>query len=68
MVNRMKLFSGPCSLESIEICYEVANTIRDSIPDNIDYYFKTSFAKENRSSSNSFVGPVSYTHLRAHET
>ena len=71
MVNRMKLFSGPCSLESIEICYEVANTIRDSIPDNIDYYFKTSFAKENRSSSNSFVGHgIDYaidvfTHMRS---
>ena len=67
----MKLFSGPCSLESIEICYEVANTIRDSIPDNIDYYFKTSFAKENRSSSNSFVGHgIDYaidvfTHMRS---
>ena len=52
----MKLFAGPCSLESRDICFKVANTIRDSIPTEVDYYFKTSFAKENRSSSNSFMG------------
>ena len=52
----MKLFAGPCSLESEEICFEVATTIRENLPDGIDYYFKTSFAKENRSSANSFIG------------
>ena len=52
----MKLFAGPCSLESRDICFKVANIIRDSIPKEVDYYFKTSFAKENRSSSNSFMG------------
>ena len=49
----MKLFAGPCSLESKELCFEVARTIRDILPSDIDYYFKTSFAKENRSSSTS---------------
>ena len=52
----MKLFAGPCSLESRDICFKVAETVRDSIPTEVDYYFKTSFAKENRSSSNSFMG------------
>ena len=52
----MKLFAGPCSLESKELCFEVARTIRDILPSDIDYYFKTSFAKENRSSSTSFMG------------
>ena len=52
----MKLFAGPCSLESKELCFEVARTIRDNLPTGIDYYFKTSFAKENRSSSTSFMG------------
>tara|TARA_B100000963_G_scaffold322894_1_gene307273 strand:- start:1339 stop:2097 length:759 start_codon:yes stop_codon:yes gene_type:complete len=52
----MKLFAGPCSLESKDICFKVANNIRDSIPIEVDYYFKTSFAKENRSSSSSFMG------------
>ena len=51
----MKLFAGPCSLESKEICFEVARTIREHIPSGVDYYFKTSFAKENRSSSTSFM-------------
>ena len=59
----MRLFAGPCSLESRDICFEVANKIKDTVswaslivPDGIDYYFKTSFAKENRSSSTSFMG------------
>ena len=54
----MRLFAGPCSLESRDICFEVANKIKETVswaslvvPDGIDYYFKTSFAKENRSSS-----------------
>ena len=54
----MKLFAGPCSLESEDICFKVARHIRQNLPDKkIDYYFKTSFAKENRSSSKSFIGP-----------
>lgn len=52
----MRLFAGPCSLESIEICYEVANHLRSNLPKEVDYYFKTSFAKENRSSAHSFIG------------
>ncbi|NDF28405.1 3-deoxy-8-phosphooctulonate synthase, partial [archaeon] len=59
----MRLFAGPCSLESRDICFEVANKIKDTMswasliaPNGIDYYFKTSFAKENRSSSTSFMG------------
>lgn len=52
----MKLFAGPCSLESEEICLTVARNIRDSIPNDVDFYFKTSFAKENRTSAESFVG------------
>ena len=45
----MKLFAGPCSLESKDICFQVANTIRDSIPTEVDYYFKTllSFIHQN---------------------
>ncbi len=52
----MKLFAGPCSLESADTCFKVAETVRDSLPSGVDYFFKTSFAKENRSSSNSFMG------------
>lgn len=52
----MKLFAGPCSLESKEMCFEVARHIRGILPEGVDYYFKTSFAKENRSSAESFIG------------
>lgn len=52
----MKLFAGPCSLESKETCFEVARHIKSNLPNEVDYYFKTSFAKENRSSAESFIG------------
>ena len=41
----MKLFAGPCSLESADTCFKVAETIRDTLPSEVDYFFKTSFAK-----------------------
>lgn len=52
----MKLFAGPCALESGEVCFEVAKTISKYIPKHVDFYFKTSFEKANRSSHNSFTG------------
>jgi 2-dehydro-3-deoxyphosphooctonate aldolase (KDO 8-P synthase) len=52
----MKIFAGPCLLESEEMCFEVAETISKYIPDGVDYYFKASFSKANRSSHNSFTG------------
>ena len=51
----MLLIAGPCSLESTEMCLEVGESIRSSLPEDINYYFKTSFAKANRSSVDSFV-------------
>jgi len=54
--NVMKIFAGPCLLESEEMCFEVAETISKLIPENVDYYFKASFSKANRSSHNSFTG------------
>lgn len=52
----MKLFAGPCLLESGEMCFEVAKNISKHIPSGIEYYFKASFEKANRSSHDSFVG------------
>lgn len=52
----MKLFAGPCLLESSDDAFLVAETITRYIPSNVDYYFKASFEKANRSSSNSFTG------------
>ena len=51
----MLLIAGPCSLESKEICLKVGEGIRSSLPIGIEYYFKTSFSKGNRTSINSFV-------------
>ena len=51
------LISGPCVIESEEMVLEIAREIK-FITDrlNIDYYFKASFDKANRSSVNSFRG------------
>ena len=52
----MKLFAGPCLLESDDDAFLVAETITRSIPKGVDYYFKASFDKANRSSIHSFTG------------
>jgi 2-dehydro-3-deoxyphosphooctonate aldolase (KDO 8-P synthase) len=52
----MKLFAGPCLLESEEDAFLVAKTITENLPEGVEYYFKTSFDKANRSSHKSFRG------------
>ena len=56
--SRMVLFSGPCAAESYDICKEVGTKVK-SICDklDIDYVFKASFDKANRTSSGSYRGP-----------
>lgn len=52
------IIAGPCVIESKEICFEVAEVIRnlqDEFPD-IRFVFKSSFDKANRSSISSFRG------------
>lgn len=52
------LIAGPCVIESEDLVFEVASTLKaitDSL--NIPYIFKASFDKANRSSVNSFRGP-----------
>lgn len=56
--DRMVLFGGPCAAESYEICIEVGSkvkTICDKL--GIDYIFKSSFDKANRTSAGSYRGP-----------
>lgn len=56
----MKLFliSGPCVIENEEMVISVARTIKTITDElDIDYYFKSSFDKANRTSINSFRGP-----------
>lgn len=54
----MFLIAGPCVIESEELVFEVASTMK-SITDElgIEYIFKASFDKANRSSTGSYRGP-----------
>ncbi|BDU50660.1 3-deoxy-8-phosphooctulonate synthase [Haliovirga abyssi] len=52
------LIAGPCVIESEELVLEVAGKIKDITTKlGIDYIFKASFDKANRSSIHSFRGP-----------
>ncbi len=56
--DRLVLFSGPCAAESLDICMEVGEKIKAICIDlGIDYVFKASFDKANRTSINSYRGP-----------
>lgn len=55
--GKMLLLAGPCSMESREVCFRVAETMVD-VADRLglDYYYKTSFDKANRTSISSYRG------------
>lgn len=54
----MILLSGPCVIESESNLYQVAKGLEFAHNDvNIDFYFKASFDKANRTSLDSFRGP-----------
>lgn len=56
--ERMVLFAGPCAAESYDICMETGAHVRSICEKlNIDYVFKSSFDKANRTSSGSYRGP-----------
>ncbi|WP_194777420.1 3-deoxy-8-phosphooctulonate synthase [Pararhodonellum marinum] len=49
------LFSGPCAVESLDICLEIGSTVKSlAAKFGFDYVFKASFDKANRTSSGSF--------------
>lgn len=55
--DKMVLFAGPCAAESYEICMEVGTKVKQLCTDlGIDYVFKSSFDKANRTSSGSYRG------------
>jgi 2-dehydro-3-deoxyphosphooctonate aldolase (KDO 8-P synthase) len=56
--ERLLLIAGPCLAESLDICQRIAETLKP-ICDRlgIDYVFKASFDKANRSSLDSIRGP-----------
>ncbi|MDD3324170.1 MAG: 3-deoxy-8-phosphooctulonate synthase [Sulfurospirillaceae bacterium] len=54
----MILIAGPCVIESRENLFSVARELeRYHLDDSIDFYFKSSFDKANRTSIGSFRGP-----------
>src|SRR3990167_10871561 len=57
-MRRLTLIGGPCVIESEEMCFEIASTMRTICEKlGIYYIFKASFDKANRSSAKSFRGP-----------
>ncbi|MBD8487829.1 3-deoxy-8-phosphooctulonate synthase [Echinicola sp. CAU 1574] len=55
--NKPVLFSGPCAVESFDICMEIGSTVKAEAEKNgFSYVFKASFDKANRTSSGSFRG------------
>ncbi|GAB6072645.1 3-deoxy-8-phosphooctulonate synthase [Venenivibrio stagnispumantis] len=58
MKEKFTIIAGPCVIESLDICEEVAtvlNQLQNKYPD-IRFVFKSSFDKANRSSISSFRG------------
>ncbi|MDR1350684.1 MAG: 3-deoxy-8-phosphooctulonate synthase [Zoogloeaceae bacterium] len=52
------LIAGPCAAESLELCVEVAGTLKEVCGRlNIPYIFKASYDKANRTSGKSARGP-----------
>ena len=57
-MKKMILIAGPCVIESKELVFKVANELKEFNEDErIDFYFKSSFDKANRTSIDSFRGP-----------
>lgn len=58
MKNKFTVIAGPCVIESEEIVLEIADRLKDMLIDMpIDFYFKASFDKANRTSIESYRGP-----------
>ncbi|RAW01315.1 3-deoxy-8-phosphooctulonate synthase [Pseudochryseolinea flava] len=55
--DKMVLFSGPCAAESYDICMETGTKVKAICASlGIEYVFKSSFDKANRTSSGSYRG------------
>lgn len=56
--NPLLVLAGPCVAESLEICREVAGTAKEICAElGLNYVFKASFDKANRTSISAFRGP-----------
>lgn len=57
-MDKIVLIAGPCVIESEDLCFFIAKRIKEIAASlNLDFYFKASFDKANRTSLNSFRGP-----------
>ena len=57
-MKKMILIAGPCVIESKELVFSVAEALSElNSNEKIDFYFKSSFDKANRTSIESFRGP-----------
>ncbi len=58
MWDKLTVIAGPCVIESEEIVFEIAEKLKEMLTDlPVDFYFKASFDKANRTSIKSFRGP-----------
>lgn len=56
--DKMVLFAGPCAAESYDLCLETGTEVKKICLElGIDYVFKASFDKANRTSAGSYRGP-----------
>lgn len=57
-MSKFVLIAGPCVIESEENVMEIAGTVKDIAARlSLEYYFKASFDKANRTSIHSYRGP-----------
>lgn len=55
---KFKLIAGPCVIESEDVVMQTASSVKEIAEKlDLDYYFKASFDKANRTSKDSFRGP-----------
>jgi 2-dehydro-3-deoxyphosphooctonate aldolase (KDO 8-P synthase) len=56
--GRLAVIAGPCMAESLEMCLQIANHLKNLCATlDIGYVFKASFDKANRSSAENYRGP-----------
>lgn len=57
MKETIKIIAGPCVVESLSMLDEIASELKEAIrPFDIDFYYKASYKKANRTSHSSFSG------------
>lgn len=56
--RHLTVIAGPCVIESEELCFRIASRMRETCAGlGLNYVFKASYDKANRTSSSSFRGP-----------